>query len=1059
MSHPPSIFRSPSSKYIKLSVFGDKGLDNEGDSPKKGLFRRSSSIMKDDPTPRGAKRKESDSIIGSPDKIRRILQLETRTDYEAKLLYESIKDFLFFQTFNERNKSNHFETGAFVHLCKNMKYEKLPAGSVVFKEGDNSNGKMYIVYDGEVKVITKNQDVFVKQNIERDRKQKMQNIKLDTSTSYHKSTTFATEISGENENNGHPLSRSTSRVSNPKYIPELTAVTEATEEARSLSPSNRQRSIFFPMKSGFSAMSEEGKTPLRKRRSSIKPIDPTKNTTEHKPSAFKMDRTGSNISDIHSDLPLMRNRSTSDPRRHGISSQNSIGSSHFAPKNNRQSIFSSQNSGISDFSAKYSDEELTLDEKISLYGSIKDTIYKGGFFGELALFSNQKRTATIMTTTETELLIIEKNDFRFVSDNYDQKKKKIVEFMFKYFPDVENINTYSIVEGLLYLLEEKSYLCGDYLGREGQKGNRVYIIYDGECELTKNLMVESSTVTGSLKGYLRATNGHNVELSLFKVEAGVFIGDEIFFSGEGVYNFSVKVTSANAVIFSIDKDKFLRRFPLGVLEELKKVYNQKKISHEKMLRARIQNKFPNMELMEDKSRSLLSQKLKVAPKPATSANLTEELKKKMKMNTSQSLAELAPKQSIRTKEDLRQKSKSPTIRKQTFFNLVQQQVSAKEKIKERLLVLTTDPYQETNYTEGDRHQPRHTFPPSQTNSPMRTSITKSKDENVNTPQKSKADDPADTLEDILDLNSGTPEHEMAYLTPTRPVTASMSKHEGTAYDFIYEDKKLMKSLRTIKLKQLNKDNRKAFRIPSPIHKSQISVRFDHFVKTLRDKNLVRSENFETVSSDYKLASMLKTPQKKEINNLHVSSHRKNQTTIGFHSLTSSPKNSNHDRNQTEGIQKSTTQANLRTRKPTLESYYISSQVLRTGSAPRKMRNTSHDYPSMSMNTGGLSFSKLEINLKTEEMPEVTLFQRKPRVNTKSEPNSELNAKQKNLQEYMLKRKALINQKLRMKRNLSAQILKKSLEKSSYKFGGELIIPRGLVENIASLNSEESLNEK
>lgn len=92
---------------------------------------------------------------------------DARTDYEAKLLYEHIKHFSFFQTFNERNAGNNFESEAFSQLCKNAKYEKLPPGRVIFKQGDTSDGKMYIVYSGEVAVVTKNLDLFAKENAER----------------------------------------------------------------------------------------------------------------------------------------------------------------------------------------------------------------------------------------------------------------------------------------------------------------------------------------------------------------------------------------------------------------------------------------------------------------------------------------------------------------------------------------------------------------------------------------------------------------------------------------------------------------------------------------------------------------------------------------------------------------------------------------------------------------------------------------------------------------------------------------------------------------------------
>jgi CRP-like cAMP-binding protein len=40
-------------------------------------------------------------------------------------------------------------------LCKRLKYEYLVAGNYVFKEGDPSNDKYYVIIRGKVSVIVK----------------------------------------------------------------------------------------------------------------------------------------------------------------------------------------------------------------------------------------------------------------------------------------------------------------------------------------------------------------------------------------------------------------------------------------------------------------------------------------------------------------------------------------------------------------------------------------------------------------------------------------------------------------------------------------------------------------------------------------------------------------------------------------------------------------------------------------------------------------------------------------------------------------------------------------
>lgn len=46
-----------------------------------------------------------------------------------------------------------------------MEYEKVEAGHVVIKEGDESNDKMYIILSGEFMIFKKKLDIFTRSNI------------------------------------------------------------------------------------------------------------------------------------------------------------------------------------------------------------------------------------------------------------------------------------------------------------------------------------------------------------------------------------------------------------------------------------------------------------------------------------------------------------------------------------------------------------------------------------------------------------------------------------------------------------------------------------------------------------------------------------------------------------------------------------------------------------------------------------------------------------------------------------------------------------------------------
>lgn len=93
-----------------------------------------------------------------------------RTDEEAKHLLKVIKTNAFFESFLEIN--DNLEAQSLLAICKNIKYEKFPKGSVICQQGDKSNEKMYIVYSGELNVHIKDPDVFIHQNLQQKREER-----------------------------------------------------------------------------------------------------------------------------------------------------------------------------------------------------------------------------------------------------------------------------------------------------------------------------------------------------------------------------------------------------------------------------------------------------------------------------------------------------------------------------------------------------------------------------------------------------------------------------------------------------------------------------------------------------------------------------------------------------------------------------------------------------------------------------------------------------------------------------------------------------------------------
>jgi hypothetical protein len=108
--------------------------------------------------------------LSAEEKLRQILLKTDRNDYEAQTLFNAVSKNAFFERFLELDET--LDSHAMVEICQKIKYERIPANSLVFRQGDASNGMMYIVYSGELHVHVRDIDVIVQQNGSMDRSPK-----------------------------------------------------------------------------------------------------------------------------------------------------------------------------------------------------------------------------------------------------------------------------------------------------------------------------------------------------------------------------------------------------------------------------------------------------------------------------------------------------------------------------------------------------------------------------------------------------------------------------------------------------------------------------------------------------------------------------------------------------------------------------------------------------------------------------------------------------------------------------------------------------------------------
>ena len=455
------------------------------------------------------------------EKVNMILQKEHRTEEDARVLYKVIKNNSFFENFLEMD--GNLEAKAMLAICKQIKYEKIPAQTVVCEQGAPSNGKMYIVFSGDLNIHVKNPDHIIHQNLVLNRDEEPENLSK------------ASETEGSTPTNSArgSTSRTMLRVNTLALDKEIKPEAVSTP-TKMLGRSKRKTLVGNDITNNFPG------TPLLKRKGTL-----TLPPTIQNPKILK-----------------------------GLSKL-AIVSRVIASTNSRRNSKTERN--------------------FDRYGVVVDSVHKGGFFGERALIEDKPRGATVVTVTHCELLVITKDVFMSLKGRFDKKKNKILEFMIQSIPTLDQLVSKTILEKLYYLFKEQRFEYGYNVITEDTKGEHVYLLFDGECEIVKNIKVDktmtfqsSMTQISPLIG-LGKTNSQQV--MLYTIPKGTFFGEEVLFHKTHKYQYTVKVSSPRATVFAIQRSKFFLRFPSSAILALKTIFYQKLASHERRLSHVISTKY------------------------------------------------------------------------------------------------------------------------------------------------------------------------------------------------------------------------------------------------------------------------------------------------------------------------------------------------------------------------------------------------------------------------------------------------------------------------------------
>ena len=195
----------------------------------------------------------------------------------------------------------------------------------------------------------------------------------------------------------------------------------------------------------------------------------------------------------------------------------------------------------------------------------------GDIFGELALLhSDNKRTATIMTTADCILGFLSRDDYNnSLHDIEVRKRRNQVNFIMS-FSIFDKMNwTFFETKFFNYFIRE-SFLKDSYLLKQGYKYDKIYFIMDGTFELTTSLNYETikNFVKYKSKKYPKYLDELNIIKSkepvdkkkLYRFKLSIIdnrdiVGmDDYFILDDDISFINVKCLSDDAIVFSIEKN-------------------------------------------------------------------------------------------------------------------------------------------------------------------------------------------------------------------------------------------------------------------------------------------------------------------------------------------------------------------------------------------------------------------------------------------------------------------------------------------------------------------------
>ena len=180
-----------------------------------------------------------------------------------------------------------------------------------------------------------------------------------------------------------------------------------------------------------------------------------------------------------------------------------------------------------------SDEEFLL--KVQELGYVRNELSEGDCFGEKALLASEgelaRRTATVLAKTDVEFLILKKNDFMEITQNFNKEKERKKKFLISVIPFLNNITSAGTLENLMYSFKEEKIILGLTLTNEEDvdRDQKIYFLIEGRCRVERK--------------YFNMNNGlfQVFDCQICDVSDNSIIGEEILLNDNAPYKYTVTV--------------------------------------------------------------------------------------------------------------------------------------------------------------------------------------------------------------------------------------------------------------------------------------------------------------------------------------------------------------------------------------------------------------------------------------------------------------------------------------------------------------------------------------